>query len=75
MPHGSTTSSGASSSSATGAQMPATVTATSPLSVRIDGASTTCPAKVLDGATYALGARVTVTVRNPLPPLVNGVES
>lgn len=56
-------------------QMPATVTTASPLTVTIDGAMTACPANVLDGAAYAVGARVTVTVRNPLPPLVNGIES
>lgn len=56
-------------------QMPATVTAASPLQVVVDGAQTSCPAAALDGATYSVNDRVTVTIRNPLPPLVQGVES
>lgn len=58
------------------AQMTATVVDDSPvLMVVVDGATTPCPANVLDDATYAINDRVTVTVRNPLPPLVAGVES
>lgn len=56
-------------------QMPATVTQVSPLRVVVDGAATDSPAKALNGATYTLNQRVTVTVRNPRPPLVQGVES
>lgn len=56
-------------------QARATVTQASPLRVVADGATTDSPAKALDGATYALNDRVTITVRNPEPPLVQGVES
>lgn len=56
-------------------QVTATVVDESPLTVVVDGATVACPANVLDAATYAVGDRVTVTVRNPLPPLVQGVES
>lgn len=56
-------------------QVTATVVDVSPLTVVVDGATVACPANVLDGATYATDDRVTVTVRNPLPPLVQGVES
>lgn len=52
-----------------------TVTDDSPLRVVVDGATVDTPAKALDGATYTIGDRVTVTVRNPLVPLVQGVES
>lgn len=55
-------------------QVTATVTATSPLAVVVDGATVACPALVLDGATYSVDDRVTVTVRNPLIPLIQGVE-
>lgn len=53
----------------------ATVTQAAPLWVVVDGATSPCPANVLDGATYLVGDRVTVTVRNPLVPLVQGAES
>lgn len=56
-------------------QTGATVTDDSPLTILVDGATTPCPANVLDAGVYALGQRVTVTVRNPLLPLVQGVES
>lgn len=56
-------------------QTAATVSQESPLWVVVDGATVACPANVLDGATYAVGERVTVTVRNPLLPLVQGTES
>ena len=56
-------------------QMPATVTAASPLRVVVDGATVDCPAFALNGATYTVGQRVTVTVRNPTPPLVQGEEA
>lgn len=52
-----------------------TVTQVSPLRVVVDGATVSCPANALDGATYSLNDRVTVTLRNPLPPLVQGKES
>lgn len=60
-------------------QMSATVTSGSAdaggLRVVVDGATVDSPAKALNGAPYALNDRVTVTVRNPQPPLVNGKES
>lgn len=56
-------------------QMPATVSQASPLRVVVDGAATDSTAKTLNGATYTLDQRVTVIVRNPRPPLVQGVES
>lgn len=56
-------------------QAKGTVTAASPLRVIVDGATVDSPANALDGATYILGARVTITVRNPQQPVVNGVES
>lgn len=55
-------------------QTTGTVTQASPLRVIVDGATYDSPAYTLDGATYALNARVTVIVRNPLPPLVQGIE-
>lgn len=57
------------------AQAKGTVTDDAPLSVVVDGATVSSFANALDGATYDLGDRVTVTIRNPLPPLVQGVES
>lgn len=57
------------------AQASATVVQAFPLRVVVDGATTSCPAYVLNGATYAVGQRVTLTVRNPQPPLVQGAES
>lgn len=56
-------------------QTTATVTQASPLRVVVDGATVDSPANVLDSATYAVGQRLTVTVRNPQPPLVQGVET
>lgn len=54
----------------------ATVTSASPdLWIQIDGATVPCPAYVLDVASYAVGQRVRVTVRNPQVPVVQGVES
>jgi hypothetical protein len=53
----------------------ATVTQASPLRIVMDGATVDSPANSLDGAAYAVGNRVTCTVRNPVPPLVQGVES
>jgi hypothetical protein len=56
-------------------QTTATVTQATPLRVVVDGATTASPAKALDGATYALGERPTVIVRNPRQPLVQGKEA
>lgn len=58
-------------------QMYATITTLSPLRVLIDGAETPCRARALNGSYFTLtaGQRVTVTVRNPVPPLVLGDES
>lgn len=53
----------------------ATVTQASPLRVRVDGASTDSIALKLDANSYSVNARVTVLVRNPLPPLIEGTES
>lgn len=52
-----------------------TITSASPLRVVVDGATVDSPAVALDGATYALNARVTVTGRNPQVPLVIGIEA
>lgn len=52
-----------------------TVSQASPLRVVVDGATVDSPAMALDGATYTLADRVTLTLRNPIAPLVNGVES
>lgn len=56
-------------------QTTATITNASPVWIVVDGSTVPCPAAVLDAATYTVGQRVTVTVRNPLLPLVQGVES
>lgn len=57
-------------------QMTATVTSASPdMWILVDGATVACPAYVLDVAAYSVGQRVRVTVRNPLVPVVQGVES
>lgn len=56
-------------------QMQATVTGTAPLRVVVDGATVTSFANALNGQAYSVGERVTVTARNPLPPLIQGVES
>jgi hypothetical protein len=53
----------------------ATVTQASPLRVVVDGATVSCPANALNGATYTVNQRVTLTIRNPQPPLVQGEES
>jgi hypothetical protein len=52
-----------------------TVTQVSPLRVLVDGALSDSPAKALNGVTYTLSARVTITIRTPLVPLVIGVEA
>lgn len=57
---------------ATSHQVLGTVTSASPLRVRVDGATSDSPAKTLDAKTYVVGDRVTITVRNPLPPMVLG---
>lgn len=56
-------------------QAQATVTSAAPLRVVVDGATTDSFANALDAASYQVGARVTVTIRNPLPPLVQGIET
>lgn len=56
-------------------QTRATVTSAAPLRVVVDGATTQSFANALDAAVYEIGDRVTVTVRNPMPPLIQGVES
>ena len=57
-------------------QMTATVTTASPdLQILIDGATVPCPAYVLNVASYTVGQRVRVTVRNPQVPVVQGIES
>jgi hypothetical protein len=57
-------------------QTTATITRSSPdLEILVDGATVTCPAYVLDVASYTVGQRVRVTVRNPQVPVVQGVES
>jgi hypothetical protein len=53
----------------------ATVTQATSLRLVVDGASTDSPAKALDGATYGIGDRPTVIVRNPRQPLVQGKEA
>lgn len=60
---------------ATGSQVSGTVTQASPLKVVVDGATVDSPADVLSGATYILGARVLVQLRNPQVPIVLGVLS
>ena len=52
-----------------------TVSQASPLRVVVDGATVDSPAVALDGATYALNDRVTITGRNPMVPLVVGIEA
>lgn len=57
-------------------QTTGTVTTASPdLWVIVDGATVASPAYVLDIASYTVGQRVRITVRNPLVPVVQGVES
>ncbi|MBN9607859.1 MAG: hypothetical protein BGO26_06795 [Actinobacteria bacterium 69-20] len=54
-------------------QTDAWVTSTSPLMVVTKCATTACPADKLASTTPAVGDRVQVTLRNPRPPLVQGV--
>lgn len=56
-------------------QEPATVTQASPLRVIVDGATVDSPASSLNNAAYSVDDRVTVTLRNPRPPQVQGIES
>ncbi len=53
-------------------QVLGTITQASPLRVVVDGAVTDSLADSLNAATYLLGARVTVQIRNPRIPLVIG---
>lgn len=57
-------------------QAKATVTANDPqMRVVVDGATVDSFANALDEAIYDIGDRVTVTIRNPVPPLVQGRET
>jgi hypothetical protein len=57
-------------------QVKATVVTVSPLTVVVDGAEVATPAATLDGWTAdTIGQRVTVVVRTPQLPLVQGEES
>jgi len=51
----------------------ATVTATIPLTVLVDGADTVGPAEALVGLTLYVNDRVQMTVRTPQQPLITGV--
>lgn len=53
----------------------ATVTDDAPLSVVVDGALVDSFANAFTGDSYSIGQRVTITVRNPQPPLVQGEET
>ena len=53
-------------------QVAMTVTLLDPLQVTADAADTPAPAEALNGAAYALGDRVQVTIRNPRRPLITG---
>lgn len=55
-------------------QVKGTITQASPLRVIVDGATVDSPASKLNSASYSVGNRVTVLVRNPLLPLVQGIE-
>lgn len=52
-----------------------TVTQASPLKVVVDGATVSTAAFVLNGATYALNARVVVAIQNPQLPIVQGIAT
>lgn len=56
-------------------QAKATITNAAVLRVVVDGATEDSMANALDAASYAVGQRVTVTVRNPRPPLIQGEET
>lgn len=56
-------------------QANATVTSAAPLRVVVDGATVASMANALNGTAYGVGTRLTVTVRNPAPPLVQGNET
>ena len=53
----------------------ATVTSAAPLRVVVDGATQDSFANALDAAAYAIGDRVNIRIRNPVPPLIEGIES
>lgn len=55
--------------------VPATVTSASPLRVVVDGATVDNPAVGLNGATYTVGQRIVLTVRNPQIPIIQGEET
>lgn len=46
-----------------------------PYTILTDGSVQSCPAAALNGQSYAINQRVTVDVRNPLPPLIQGEET
>ena len=50
-----------------------TVTATSPLTVIVDGAETACPARTIpDAGVLSVNQRVRIQLDNPRPPIVQG---
>lgn len=53
----------------------AIVIQTSPLIIKTDPSETQCPARIDSGLTIAVGSRVRAQIRNPIPPLVIGVDS
>lgn len=48
----------------------ATVTQVAPLLVRVDGATSACPARTLESLTFQVGQRIEVNLRDPEPPLI-----
>lgn len=52
-----------------------TITSAAPLRVVCDGATVDSFANALDATPYAVGNRVSLTVRSPQPPLIQGVET
>jgi hypothetical protein len=54
------------------ADLVGTVTDDSPLTVKVDGADTACPAEALNGTAYSVADRVQMTLRTPQMPLVTG---
>lgn len=54
-------------------QITGTVRTVDPLTVWPDGSTSWCPAATIAGQVYLSGDRVQITVRNPLPPLLQGL--
>ncbi len=52
--------------------MAATVISASPLTVKVDGADTACPAAKVSGLTLLANDRVQITIRTPQQPLITG---